>query len=182
MWPNILLIIIIIVVYNIVKSKNAEKRKLTEARDELINDVLNEITRNAKNWYCIGVGLDRVYCDYPAGSYEYPSQKFSWGLDSNTVVAYDRRGYPIHVYDFNEHNYVVSITAKEAIANAIAQRLVAKLFTIQLWITTPTRLLEFLSVGQREPTALKFSAINCCLMKKRLLIEKTQSDGYKGII
>lgn len=48
MWPNILLIIIIIVVYNIVKSKNAEKRKLTEARDELINDVLNEITRNAK--------------------------------------------------------------------------------------------------------------------------------------
>lgn len=49
MWPNILLIIIIIVVYNIVKSKNAEKRKLTEARDELINDVLNEITRNAKN-------------------------------------------------------------------------------------------------------------------------------------
>ena len=122
MWPNILLIIIIIVVYNIVKSKNAEKRKLTEARDELINDVLNEITRNAKNWYCIGVGLDRVYCDYPAGSYEYPSQKFSWGLDSNTVVAYDSRGYPIHVYDFNEHNYVVSITAKEAIANAIAQR------------------------------------------------------------
>ena len=118
MWQWVLLIIIIIFVHN----KRNEKRKLMEARGELINDVLNEITLNAKNWYCIGVGLDRVYYDYPGSTHKYPSQKFGWGRDSNTVVAYDRRGYTIHVYDFDEHNYAVSIEAKEAIADAIAQR------------------------------------------------------------
>ena len=122
MWQWILLAIIIVVVHNVVKNKNAEKRKLAEVRGELINDVLSEITRNAKNWYCIGVGLDGVYCDYPEGRYEYPSQKFGSGRDSNTVVAYDRRGYATQVYDFGEHNYVVSTMAKGAIADAIAQR------------------------------------------------------------
>lgn len=118
----ILLIIIIIVVHNIVKNKNTEKRKLAETRGELINDVLNEITRNAKGWYCIGVGLNDVFCDYPSGRYKYPSQRFGSGRDSNRVVAYYCNGSSIPVYDFDERNYVVSTSAKGAIADAIAQR------------------------------------------------------------
>ena len=118
----ITLIAIIFIVYNIIKWKNAKKRELAEARGELISDVLNEIERNAKDWYCIGVGLEHIYCDYPSGSYKYPSQKFASGRNSNKVVMIDRNGWIIHVYDFDEHNYVVGYEAKEAIANAIAKR------------------------------------------------------------
>lgn len=116
------LIAIIFFAYSVIKHKYTEKRELEEVRGELISDVLNEIERNAKNWYCIGVGLERIYCDYPSGRYKYPSQKFASGRNSNKVVMIDRNGWTIHVYDFDEHNYVVGYEAKEAIANAIAKR------------------------------------------------------------